>query len=87
MKKLFLALPVLGSVIGTLLTVLAYQDRRDHDWNDDYWHHHHYGYWHGERGTGVNGITSMNSSESARILTAFERELRKKESLRATVFF
>ena len=50
MKKLFLALPVLGSVIGTLLTVLAYQDRRNHDWNDDYWHHHHYGYWHGERG-------------------------------------
>jgi hypothetical protein len=37
--------------------------------------------------TGVIGITSMNSSESARNLTAFERELRKKESLRATVFF
>jgi porin len=49
MKKLFLAL-VLGSVIGTSLTVFADEDRRDHDWNDDYWHHHHYGYWHGERG-------------------------------------
>jgi porin len=50
MKKLFLALPVLGLLIGTSLTVLAYEDRRDHDWNDEYWHHHHYGYWHGERG-------------------------------------
>jgi porin len=29
---------------------LAYDDRRDHDWNDEYWHDHHYGYWHGERG-------------------------------------
>jgi porin len=50
MKKLSLALVVLGSVIGTSLTAFAYEDRRDHDWNDDYWHHHHYGYWHGERG-------------------------------------
>ena len=50
MKKLLLALLVLGLVIGTLLTALAYDDRRDHDWNDEYWHHHHYGYWHGERG-------------------------------------
>src|SRR5436305_14693989 len=50
MKKLFLALTVLGSVIASSLTALGYEDRRDHDWNDDYWHHHHYGYWHGERG-------------------------------------
>jgi porin len=50
MKKLVLALAVLGSVIGVSLTAFAYEDRRDHDWNDDYWHHHHYGYWHGERG-------------------------------------
>jgi porin len=50
MKKLPLALTVLGSVIGTSLTVFAHEDLRDHDWNDDYWHHHHYGYWHGERG-------------------------------------
>src|SRR6266478_4333136 len=50
MKKLPLALAVVGSVIGTSLTALAYEDRRDHDWNDDYWHHHHYGYWHSERG-------------------------------------
>jgi porin len=50
MKKLFLALPVLGAVMGISLTALAYDDRRDHDWNDEYWHHHHYGYWHGERG-------------------------------------
>src|SRR3954453_1031431 len=50
MKKLFLALTVLGSVIASSLTAFGYEDRRDHDWNDDYWHHHHYGYWHGERG-------------------------------------
>jgi porin len=50
MKKLALALAVLGSVISGSLTASAYDDRRDHDWNDDYWHHHHYGYWHGERG-------------------------------------
>ena len=50
MKKLVLALLVLGLLIGTSLKAPAYEDRRDHDWNDDYWHHHHYGYWHGERG-------------------------------------
>ena len=50
MKKLFLALTVLGSVIASSLTAFGYEDRRDHDWTDDYWHHHHYGYWHGERG-------------------------------------
>jgi len=51
MKKLLLALLVLGLVIGNPLTVLSYEDPRDHDWNDEYWHHHHYGYWHGERGS------------------------------------
>jgi len=50
MKKLFLALLVLGLASGTSLRALPYEDRRDHDWNDEYWHHHHYGYWHGERG-------------------------------------
>jgi porin len=50
MKKLSLAFTVLGSVISTSLTAFAHEDRRDHDWNDDYWHHRHYGYWHGERG-------------------------------------
>jgi hypothetical protein len=25
-------------------------DRSDHDWNDEYWHNHHYGYWHSHRG-------------------------------------
>ena len=50
MKKPVLALAVLGSVISGSLTASAYDDRRDHDWNDDYWHHHHYGYWHGQRG-------------------------------------
>ena len=50
MKKLFLALVVLGLISGTSLTAFPYEDRRDHDWNDEYWHHHHYGYWRGERG-------------------------------------
>jgi porin len=50
MKKLLLALVVLGSAIDTSLTAPPYEDHRDHDWNDEYWHHHHYGYWHGERG-------------------------------------
>ena len=61
MKKLFLALAVIGSVVGTSLTAIADDDHRDHDgiidddhrnrdWNDEYWHHEHYGYWHGERG-------------------------------------
>jgi hypothetical protein len=63
MKKLFLAIAVIGSVVGTSLTAIADddhrdrddhrardEDRRDHDWNDEYWHHEHYGYWQGERG-------------------------------------
>jgi hypothetical protein len=50
MKKLLLTLVVLGSIVGTSLTALGDEDRRDHDWNDGYWHHDHYGYWHGERG-------------------------------------
>jgi porin len=50
MKKLSLALAVLGIISGTSLIAFPYEDRRDHDWNDEYWHHHHYGYWHGERG-------------------------------------
>ena len=50
MKKLSLALVVLGLISGTSLIAFPYEDRRDHDWNDEYWHHHHYGYWHGERG-------------------------------------
>jgi hypothetical protein len=29
---------------------MADDDRSDHNWNDEYWHHQHYGYWHGERG-------------------------------------
>jgi porin len=49
-KKLFLVLSALCTVIGNSLTALADEDLRDHNWNDDYWHHHHYGYWHGERG-------------------------------------
>ena len=50
MTKLFLALLVLALVIGPSAIALAQDDRRDHDWNDEYWHHHHYGYWHGDRG-------------------------------------
>ena len=36
--------------MATSVTVLAQEERRDHNWNDEYWHHHHYGYWHDERG-------------------------------------
>ena len=50
MKRLGLAVLVLGLVISTSVVALAQDDRRDHDWNDEYWHHNHYGYWHGERG-------------------------------------
>ena len=50
MKKLFLVLFVVNMVIGPSVVALAQDDRRDHDWNDEYWHHHHYGYWHGKRG-------------------------------------
>ena len=64
MKKLFLALMVLGLITGTSLTAFPYEDRRDHDWNDEYWHHHHYGYWHGSEATGNIAITNINSSES-----------------------
>jgi hypothetical protein len=49
-QKLFLALVATGSVVGTSLTALAYDNRRDHGWDETYWHHEHYGYWHGERG-------------------------------------
>src|SRR5262245_6925139 len=50
MKKLFLALVVLGSATNASLTAPPYEDHRDHDWNDEYSHHHHYGYRHGQRG-------------------------------------
>jgi hypothetical protein len=49
-KNLLLILAVLSSVVGTSLTAMADEDRRDRDWNDPYWREHHYGYWHGERG-------------------------------------
>jgi hypothetical protein len=50
MKTLFLSALVLGATIGTSLSAKADQDRRDHGWNDGYWHDHHEGYWHGHRG-------------------------------------
>ena len=50
MKKLLLALSILASAVNTSLPAPPHEDHRDHDWNDEYWHHHHYGYWHGERG-------------------------------------
>ena len=50
MKKLFLALLMLSLITGPSSIALAQDDRRDHDWNDEYWRHEHYGYWHGERG-------------------------------------
>jgi hypothetical protein len=50
MKRILIALAVLGSVVGTSLTASADDNHRDHDWNDNYWHHNHYGSWHGKRG-------------------------------------
>jgi hypothetical protein len=49
MKRFILAAAITASVIGTSLTALA-DDHRDRDWNEPYWKHEHYGYWHGERG-------------------------------------
>jgi len=51
MKKLFI-LPVvaMSALLITLLPVKADQDRRDHNWDDEYWHGHHEGYWHGHKG-------------------------------------
>jgi hypothetical protein len=54
MKTLILAMCILGSVVGTSLPVRADEDRRDHDWNDEYWHDHDSGYWHGHRGHWAN---------------------------------
>ena len=54
MKKLFLVLLVAGLVTGPSGRALAQDDRRDHDWNDEYWRHEHYGYWHGKRGYWVD---------------------------------
>ncbi len=81
MKKLSLALTVLGSVIASSLTALAYEDRRDHDWNDDYCITIITATGTGSEAIGVITITSMNSSESARIGAAFEPDLRTKASL------
>jgi hypothetical protein len=50
MKKLFLSILALGVVVGSSLPARADEDRRDHNWNDEYWHGHHEGYWHGHRG-------------------------------------
>jgi hypothetical protein len=66
MKALLLSLSLIGAVIGASFTARGddervyhhryYEDRdrdmdrSDHGWNDEYWHHHHYGYWHNHRG-------------------------------------
>jgi porin len=50
MTKLFSIFVVASLVVASCSFALAQDDRRDHDWSDEYWHHHHYGYWHGERG-------------------------------------
>jgi hypothetical protein len=61
MKALLLAFSLFGAVLGTTLVAQAddhyyrrshsyYEDRHDHDWNDGYWRHHRYGYWHGRHG-------------------------------------
>jgi hypothetical protein len=50
MKRLFLAVFAVGSVLATSLSAKADEDQRDRNWNDEYWHHHHEGYWHGHKG-------------------------------------
>ena len=61
MKKLLLTLAVAG-FIGSSLSAMADDDRADHNWNDEYWHHQHYAYWHASAVTGRPTITIMNSS-------------------------
>jgi len=50
MKRLILAVAAGASIVGGSVTALADEDHHDHSWNDEYWHHQQYGYWHGERG-------------------------------------
>jgi len=50
MKRLFLLLIAMGTVVVTSLPAKADEDRSDHNWNDAYWHHNHEGYWHGHKG-------------------------------------
>jgi hypothetical protein len=50
MRKLLLTFLALGAVILTSQPVRAEEDRGDRNWNDDYWHHNHEGYWHGHKG-------------------------------------
>ena len=80
MKKLFLALTVLGSVIASSLTAFGYEDRRDHDWNDGIGITIITATGTVSEAIGVITITSLNSSESARIGAAFEPRWRTKAS-------
>ncbi|MEY2602279.1 MAG: hypothetical protein QOH31_15 [Verrucomicrobiota bacterium] len=50
MKTLFLSLLAITAIVGSSLPARADDDRRDHDWNDEYWHGHHDGYWQGHKG-------------------------------------
>jgi nucleoside-specific outer membrane channel protein Tsx len=50
MKKILLSLLALGTLIATSAPIMAEDDRADHNWNDEYWHHNHDGYWHGHKG-------------------------------------
>jgi hypothetical protein len=50
MKRLVLLLLAISAIIVTSLPVKADEDRGDHNWNDEYWHHNHEGYWHGHKG-------------------------------------
>jgi hypothetical protein len=49
-ERLLLSLLALGAVIATSAPIKADEDRGDHNWNDEYWHHNHEGYWHGHQG-------------------------------------
>jgi hypothetical protein len=81
MKKLFLALLVLGLVIGTSLTALAHEDRQVTTGMMNIGIIIITATGTVSEASGVIAITSMNSSESARNWAAFEPELRTRESL------
>jgi hypothetical protein len=50
LKTLLLSLLAIAAVAGSSLPARADDDRRDHDWSDEYWHGHHDGYWQGHKG-------------------------------------
>jgi hypothetical protein len=51
MKTLFFGLGVIGVVIGgTSVSKAETVVIKEYNWDNPYWHHHHYGYWRHHRG-------------------------------------